>query len=92
MSLTYFAQNNEVWRVDDNGKHLAVVIRPIDGSLDARADSLAQICADALNCPPELFPKFKEMVEDLFLMRERGQDRLSAVDFRREEQHGNDQA
>jgi hypothetical protein len=46
----YEARESEVWRKDPNGHvHLAVVIRAVDGNLDAHTRKLARICAKALN-------------------------------------------
>ena len=84
--MKYFARQNEVWRKeDDEIEHLAVVVRPIDGSLNAETRELAKLCAVAMNCGSELLPKLKEMLQEVIQMRERGQDRLSAVDLRRED-------
>lgn len=48
--VTYKAEENEVWVTNADGHtHIAVVIRAIDGSLDATTRKLARICADALN-------------------------------------------
>lgn len=47
---TYKATDNEIWVTNADGHtHIAVVIRAIDGSLDAHTRKLAKICADALN-------------------------------------------
>ena len=47
---TYAARESEVWfTATDGHTRLAVVIRPIDGSLDAVTRKLARICAKALN-------------------------------------------
>jgi len=47
---TYKAEENEVWVTNAEGHtKLAVIIRAIDGSLDACTRKLARICAVALN-------------------------------------------
>ena len=48
--MIYIALANEVWiEAAEGHRHLAVVVRPVDGRLDAKANAMARVVAKALN-------------------------------------------